>query len=90
VRSTTQWQLGIRPPNYNVAPTTDILAVVARHDEPDRRAGAQRPGIGVDDPATRRIRLMRWACCPPWTKPGPDGGLPVKGPQPDSTPAPRP
>ena len=28
-------------PNYNVAPTTDIAAVVARHDEPDdlRRLG---------------------------------------------------
>jgi putative SOS response-associated peptidase YedK len=37
---------GVRPPNYNVAPTTDILAVVARHDDPARRAGAQRPGIG--------------------------------------------
>ena len=72
---------GLRPPNYNVAPTTDILAVVARHDEPDRRAGAQRPGIGGDDRATRRIRLMRWGLLPPWAKPGPDGGLPVKGPQ---------
>jgi len=34
-----------RGPNYNVAPTTDIVAVIARHDEAqdepdDRRAGA--------------------------------------------------
>ena len=71
---------GIRPPNYNVAPTTDIPAV-ARHDEPDRRAGAQRPGVGDDDPATRRIRLMRWGLLPPWAKAGPDGAPQAKGPQ---------
>lgn len=47
-------------PNYNVAPTTDIAAVVARHDEPD-------------DEATRRIRLMRWGLLPSWVKAGPDG-----------------
>jgi putative SOS response-associated peptidase YedK len=70
---------GPRPPNYNVAPTTDILAVVARHDEPDRRAGAQRPGIGDEAPATRRIRLMRWGLLPPWDKPGPDGAVPTRG-----------
>jgi len=75
---------GIRPPNYNVAPTTDIAAVVARHDDPDdhddpRRAGAQR--LGVNDPATRRIRLMRWGLLPPWAKPGPDGAPQAKGPQ---------
>ena len=71
---------GVRPPNYNVAPTTDIVAVVARHDEPDRRAGAQRPGIWDDDPATRRIRLMRWGLLPAWAKPGPGGSVPTKGP----------
>lgn len=71
---------GLRPPNYNVAPTADIAAVVARHDQPEvRRAGAERPGSGTA--ATRRIRLMRWGLLPPWSKPGPDGGLPVKGPQ---------
>jgi len=79
---------GPRPPNYNVAPTTDILTVVARHDrragaqrlgDKHRRAGAQRPGIGDDDPATRRIRLMRWGLLPPWAKPGPDGAVPTRG-----------
>ena len=59
---------GIRPPNYNVAPTTDIAALVARHDDPD-------------NPATRRIRLMRWGLLPPWAKPGPDGAPQAKGPQ---------
>ena len=75
---------GIRPPNYNVAPTTDIAAVIARHDGADdhddpRRAGAQR--LGVNDPATRRIRLMRWGLLPAWAKPGPDGAPQAKGPQ---------
>ncbi|HZA10068.1 SOS response-associated peptidase [Mycobacterium sp.] len=55
-------------PNYNVAPTTNIAAVVRRHSEPD------------DDP-TRRLRLMRWGLVPPWVKAGPDGGPDNKGPQ---------
>jgi putative SOS response-associated peptidase YedK len=50
-------------PNYNVAPTTDIAAVVARHD---------------DDEATRRIRLMRWGLLPSWVKADADGRPVVK------------
>lgn len=66
-------------PNHNVAPTTDIAAVVARHDEPgDRRAGAKRPGIGTA--ATRRVRLMRWGLLPPWVKSGPDGRPIIRSP----------
>jgi putative SOS response-associated peptidase YedK len=73
---------GIRPPNYNVAPSTDIAAVVARHDAAhDRRAGAQRLETGPEAPATRRIRLMRWGLLPPWAKAGPDGAPLSKGPQ---------
>ena len=83
---------GIRPPNYNVAPTTDIAAVVARHDEPgDRRAGAERPGIeprragaerpGIEPSPSRRIRLMRWGLLPPWVKAGSDGAPQAGGPQ---------
>ncbi len=45
--------------NYNVAPTTPIATVVARHAEPG-------------DAPTRRVRLMRWGLIPPWTRPGPD------------------
>lgn len=48
---------GERGPNYNVAPTTDIAAAVARHDEPD------------DEPS-RRLRLMRWGLVPSWLKEG--------------------
>jgi putative SOS response-associated peptidase YedK len=51
-------------PNYNVAPTTTISAVVRRHSEPD------------DEP-TRRVRLMRWGLVPPWAKEGPDGKGPL-------------
>lgn len=61
-------EAGLRPPDYNVAPTTDVAVVVTRHDE-------------TGTAATRRIRLMRWGLLPPWTKPGPGGGPPVKGPQ---------
>lgn len=56
---------GLRGPNYNVAPTTDIAAAVARHDEPD-------------DEATRRLRLMRWGLVPSWVKAGPDGAPQTK------------
>jgi putative SOS response-associated peptidase YedK len=54
-------------PNYNVAPTNTVAAVVTRHSEPD-------------DEATRRVRLMRWGLLPPWVKAGPDGAPDTKGP----------
>jgi putative SOS response-associated peptidase YedK len=53
-------------PNYNVAPTTTIAAVVARHrDEPN----SDEPG----DRATRRVRSMRWGLLPPWVKADAEG-----------------
>ena len=54
-------------PNFNVAPTTTITAVVKRHSEPD-------------DESTRRVRLMRWGLVPPWAKTTADGGPDTKGP----------
>ncbi|MBF6081523.1 SOS response-associated peptidase [Nocardia cyriacigeorgica] len=53
--------------NYNVAPTTQVLTVVERHDHdhPD------------DDPRLR-IRRMRWGLIPHWTKAA-EPGVPVKG-----------
>ena len=54
-------------PNYNVAPTTTISAVVKRHTEPDHES-------------TRRVRLMRWGLVPPWAKTTEDGGPDTKGP----------
>ncbi|MGI9210172.1 MAG: SOS response-associated peptidase [Rhodococcus sp. (in: high G+C Gram-positive bacteria)] len=44
-------------PDYNVAPTTQVLTVVARHDRDD-----------ADGPARRRIRRMRWGLVPPFAK----------------------
>ncbi|MGZ8176664.1 SOS response-associated peptidase [Williamsia sp. SKLECPSW1] len=43
--------------NYNVAPTTTIMAVVSRHDHDD-----------PDSAARMRVRAMRWGLVPPWTK----------------------
>jgi len=57
----------ITGPNYNVAPTTAIAAVVARHDDPG-------------DEATRRLRLMRWGLLPSWVKADADG-RPVLSPK---------
>ncbi|MFE3224673.1 SOS response-associated peptidase [Nocardia sp. NPDC059228] len=54
-------------PNYNVAPTNQVLTVVERHDR-------DHP----EDPATLRIRAMRWGLIPPWTKAA-EPGIPVKG-----------
>lgn len=53
-------------PNYNVAPTDPVLAVVARHHQPG------------DVPA-RRIRAMRWGLVPNWTKARQDGRPESKG-----------
>jgi putative SOS response-associated peptidase YedK len=54
-------------PNYNVAPTTKVLTVVARHEHGD-----------PDDEPRRRIRRMRWGLVPHWTKPA-EPGVPAKG-----------
>ncbi|KXP07883.1 SOS response-associated peptidase [Tsukamurella pseudospumae] len=44
-------------PGYNVAPTTSIVTVVARHSR-------EQP----DDAPTRRLRAMRWGLLPHWQK----------------------
>ncbi|GAA1097481.1 SOS response-associated peptidase [Tsukamurella spumae] len=44
-------------PGYNVAPTTTIVTVVARHSH-------EQP----DDEPTRRLRAMRWGLLPHWQK----------------------
>lgn len=47
-------------PNYNVAPTTDIAAVIAT-------------GADGHDDGRRHIRLMRWGLLPGWVKADADG-----------------
>lgn len=65
---------GFAGPNYNVAPTATIAAVVARHDDPgDRRAAAERPGGEGEPEPTRRLRLMRWGLLPGWVKADAEG-----------------
>lgn len=61
-------------PNFNVAPTTTISAVVKRHDHSPSRS----PDTAPDDESTRRIRSMRWGLIPPWAKTGEDGGPDTK------------
>ncbi|MFM9377376.1 SOS response-associated peptidase [Gordonia sp. VNK21] len=47
---------GLIGPDYNVAPTETVMAVVRRHEH----------GRPDDDPALR-VRAMRWGLVPPWT-----------------------
>ncbi|WP_067659728.1 SOS response-associated peptidase [Nocardia harenae] len=54
-------------PNYNVAPTTQVLTVVRRHDH-------EHP----DDDPRLRVRRMRWGLIPLWAKAA-EPGVPVKG-----------
>lgn len=53
--------------NYNVAPTTQVLTVVERHDH-------EHP----DDDPRLRVRRMRWGLIPSWTKAA-EPGVPAKG-----------
>ena len=48
-------------PDWNVAPTKPVLAVVRRHP---------RDGSGIPDPARteRSVRVMRWGLVPSWAK----------------------
>jgi putative SOS response-associated peptidase YedK len=52
---------GERAPDYNVAPTRDVVAVVQRHP---------RDIEGTPDPDTteRSLRLVRWGLVPSWAK----------------------
>lgn len=62
-------------PNYNVAPTTTVSAVVKRHDH---ASSHRSPGSEPESESTRRIRSMRWGLVPPWAKAGADGAPDTK------------
>ncbi|TCO65712.1 putative SOS response-associated peptidase YedK [Actinocrispum wychmicini] len=58
----------ISGPDYNVAPTRNVVAVVQRHP---------RDEAGEPDPTTteRSLRVMRWGLVPAWAK---DAGIAAK------------
>ncbi|MCX4092222.1 SOS response-associated peptidase [Nocardia sp. alder85J] len=57
-------------PNYNVAPTNQVLTVVERH-------GHETEASGEDEPRLR-VRRMRWGLIPLWAKAA-EPGVPAKG-----------
>lgn len=48
--------------NHNVAPTKNVMSVVARHPRDDEGA------VMRDEPAERQLRVMRWGLIPFWAK----------------------
>ncbi len=63
------------PPDYNVAPTKPVYAVVQRRshsraavvDAAEADAAAE-VGAQADQPATRQLRIARWGLVPSWAK----------------------
>src|SRR5260370_27034666 len=52
-------------PDYNVAPTKPVYAVMTRKPRPD----AAKPEKSEDDAAPRReLRVVRWGFVPSWAK----------------------
>jgi putative SOS response-associated peptidase YedK len=49
-------------PDYNVAPTKRVYAVMTRHDREKEREGAE------EGPAARELRVLRWGLVPYWAK----------------------
>ncbi len=59
-------------PDYNVAPTKPVYAVLSRRPDASREGGAPdaagaRPGNG-SGPAERQLRVVRWGLVPFWAK----------------------
>ncbi len=58
-------------PDYNVAPTKEVYAVVERPPRPaqdaDPRPG-DRAGERAVEPAERQLRVLRWGLVPSWAK----------------------
>jgi len=50
-------------PDYNVAPTKRIYAVLER-----REHAADGPDDTTDEPVTRQLRVLRWGLVPSWAK----------------------
>ena len=58
-------------PDYNVAPTKPVYAVMTRKSRPDRPAPGDlaQPGTPDSAPSTaRELRIVRWGLVPSWAK----------------------
>src|SRR6266568_5626066 len=56
-------------PDYNVAPTKPVYAVLTRSQRgPDESAGQERPGTGAEADVARELRVVRWGLVPFWAK----------------------
>src|SRR3954463_8467786 len=51
-------------PDYNVAPTKEVYAVVERERRPEERAAAEAEEAGPD----RQLRVVTWGLVPSWAK----------------------
>src|SRR5437763_9576897 len=51
------------PPDYNVAPTKQIYAVLTRNP-----GSPQDPGPAGEEPAERQLHVVRWGLVPYWAK----------------------
>jgi putative SOS response-associated peptidase YedK len=67
------------PPDYNVAPTKPVYAVLTRRESGPREPAAQEPGPAAPGPAepgpaqdgqetVRELRVVRWGLVPYWAK----------------------
>src|SRR4028118_2064307 len=56
------------PPDYNVAPTKEVYAVVER--PPSSEKSVEESGAPA---AQRQLRVVRWGLVPPWAR-GPTSG----------------
>ena len=54
------------PPDYNVAPTKEVYAVVERPPSGGGSASSERPDESA--PAQRQLRVVRWGLVPSWAK----------------------
>ncbi len=57
-------------PDYNVAPTKPVYAVLERAPRPARGDGPRSEGApsGDDGPVTRQLRALTWGLIPSWAK----------------------
>jgi putative SOS response-associated peptidase YedK len=55
-------------PDYNVAPTKPVYAVLTRRGRAEASAAAAAAGEGNDESVARELRVVRWGLVPYWAK----------------------